>query len=173
MNLLAKFLVGAAAWEGSLAMLRFADRRKKYAIASARARQLGKPLVVIGDPDSGSHTRFMRAYGCGDLCLDLNGCPKCPNQWAVDITKQIPVQTGSAVVFVSCVLEYVNDLPAAWKELRRIAGEELYVTTVQPWSFTGKFFPGAKWTLTPSGSGFVAKRISYDPRDGSRGDLLR
>jgi hypothetical protein len=67
---------------------------------------------VIGDPDAGMHTRLMRAYGCGDVCVDLNGCPKCPVTVVADITKgPIPdVADDSAVVFVSCVLEYVSEI---------------------------------------------------------------
>jgi hypothetical protein len=51
------------------------------------------------------------------------------------------------VVFVSCVLEYVGDLPAALREIQRIAGdlENIYIVTVQPWTLTASLYPGAQW----------------------------
>jgi hypothetical protein len=77
-------------------------------MAMERASALGRRLVVIGDPDAGLHTRLMRAYGCGDVCVDLNGCPRCPVTVVADITKGpiADIADDSAVVFVSCVFEY-------------------------------------------------------------------
>ena len=168
MRLLGKVAVGVAAWEAMQAALRFQARKLLFAQAQARATELGRKLVVVGDPDSGAHTQLARAYGCGDLCVDLNGCPKCSNALKLDITKgRIPVSDNSAVIFVGCVLEYVDDVKAAWLEMRRAAGQNLFVATVGGWSLTTHLFPGAKWSLTPRGGGFLATRISDDPRDGS------
>jgi hypothetical protein len=107
--------------EGTAALIRFRERTAAFQSAMERATALGRRLVVIGDPDAGMHTRLMRAYGCGDVCVDLNGCPQCPVTVVADITKgPIPdVADDSAVVFVSCVLEYVSDVNAA---LRRSPG---------------------------------------------------
>ena len=119
-----------------------------------RASALGRRLVVIGDPDAGMHTRLMRAYGCGDVCVDLNGCPRCPVTVVADITKKpIPnIADDSAVVFVSCVFEYIAELDAALREVSRIAGspENLFVVTVQPWTLTARLYPGAHWRGTVS-----------------------
>jgi len=169
MNRGVKVGLALAAWESLVAWARFVERKRLFALAQERAKALGKPLVVVGDPDAGAHTRLARAYDCGDLCVDLNGCPNCANAVRLDLTKgRLPVADNSAVVFVSCVLEYVDDLKTAWLELRRAAGQELYVATVGGWSFTTWLFPGAKWKLTPrEGGGFLATRISDDPRDGS------
>lgn len=167
MGLLTKLLLGAAAWEGTAAMLRLAERKRVFEQARARAKELGKPLVVVGDPYSGAHTRLMPVYDCGDLCVDLHGCPQCPHQVQMDLTTgRIPLEDDSAVVFVSCVLEYVDDVKAAWRELRRVGGQNVFVARVGGWSFTTLFFPGAKWTLSPFGSGFVAHRISEADGDG-------
>ena len=163
-----KLGLGLAAREGTVAWARFAERKRLFAVARGRARATGRSLVVVGDPDAGAHTKLARAYGCGDLCVDLNGCPKCSNALKLDIAKgRIPVSDNSAVIFVGCVLEYVDDVKAAWLELRRAAGAELFVATVGGWSLTTRLFPGAKWSLTPRGGGFLAKRISDDLRDGS------
>jgi ubiquinone/menaquinone biosynthesis C-methylase UbiE len=64
-----------------------------------------------------------------------------------DITKQLPFHDNSVVVFVSCVLEYVDDVDAAIKELMRISGGHLYVVRVEPWTATAYLYPGAKRTL--------------------------
>jgi hypothetical protein len=70
-------LGGALLAEGGMALRRFERRRRAFAAAARRAAELGRPLVVVGDPDAGAHTRLVRAYDCGDLCIDLHGCPRC------------------------------------------------------------------------------------------------
>lgn len=143
-------LVGLTAVESLFMAQRWAQRRASFAAATARALELGRPLVVIGDPNAGAHTRLMPAYGCGDLCIDLHGCPRCAHYQAADITRGpiAGVADDSAVVFVSCVLEYVNDIDAARREILRIAGDpaNAFVVTVQPWTFTAALYPGARWT---------------------------
>ena len=147
---LARWALGAMVTAESVAAYARHDRRTRlFYEAGKRAQALGRPLVVIGDPDAGLHTRLLRAYGCGDVCVDLNGCPLCPVVRAADITKgPIPgIAANSGVVFVSCVLEYVRDLPAALAEIQRIAGdiENVFIVTVQPWTFTARLYPGARW----------------------------
>ncbi len=143
-------LGGALAVEAGLALRRFETRRRVFEAAARRAAELGRPLVVIGDPDAGAHTRLVRAYGCGDLCIDLHGCPKCRVMQAADLTQgPVPgVADDSAVVYVSCVLEYVADPAAALGELFRMAGtpENLFIVFVDPWSMTAALYPGARWT---------------------------
>lgn len=161
-------MVVVEAWD---CLTRFDDRKRTYAVAQERAAELGRPLVVIGDPDGGTHTRMMRAYDCGDVCLDLNGCDACPVQYAVDITKgPIPeVPDDSAVVYVSCVLEYVHDFEAAWREILRMAGtpENVFLVQVQSRTMTSVLYPGAKWILNPvkanpAGDGTLGTRPEYE-----------
>ncbi|SFF11197.1 hypothetical protein SAMN02745121_06999 [Nannocystis exedens] len=154
-RLAARVVLGYVGWvEGTAALIRFRERSAAFQAAAERAAALGRRLVVIGDPDAGMHTRLMRAYGCGDLCIDMNGCPKCPITVVADITKgQIAdVADDSAVVFVSCVLEYVPDLSAALREISRMAGspDNVFVVTVQPWTLTARLYPGARWRGTVS-----------------------
>ena len=73
--------------EGTAALIRFRERTAAFELAMQRASALGRRLIVIGDPDAGMHTRLMRAYGCGDVCVDLDGCPRCPVTVVADITK--------------------------------------------------------------------------------------
>lgn len=138
--------------EGTAALIRFRERTAAFQAAAERAAALGRRLIVIGDPDAGLHTRLMRAYGCGDVCVDINGCPRCPITIVADITKG-PIEgvsDDSAVVFVSCVFEYVSDLGAALREIARIAGspDNVFVVTVQPWTLTARLYPGARWRGT-------------------------
>ena len=147
-------LASLAAIEAYGSMSRFASRTTLYQKASERAALLGRPLVVVGDPDGGAHTRLKRAYDCGDICLDLNGCNQCPVQHKVDLT-QGPngiVADDSAVVFVSCVLEYVGDYDKAAREILRMAGspDNVFVAYVQDWTATAALYPGANWSLRPT-----------------------
>jgi hypothetical protein len=140
--------------EGCAALIRFRERSLAYKTAAERADALGRRLIVIGDPDAGFHTRLMRAYGCGDVCVDMNGCPRCPVTIVADITKKVPgVDDDSAVVFISCVLEYIADLNAALAEILRIAGshDNIFLVFVQPWTLTARLYPGARWRGAANG----------------------
>lgn len=142
-------LGGVLAAEGALALGRFEARRRAYQAAIHRASEAGRPLIVVGDPDAGAHTRLVRAYGCGDRCIDLRGCPRCEVMQAADLTRgPIPgIKDDSAVVYVSCVLEYVSDPEAALRELHRMAGspDNLFLVFVERWSLTAALYPGARW----------------------------
>ncbi len=138
--------------ESAMALGRFEHRRRAFAAAARRAAELNRPLIVVGDPDAGAHTRLVRAYDCGDLCIDLHGCPKCRVMQAADLTAgPVPgIADDTAVVYVSCVLEYVSDPEAALHELRRIAGaqENLFLVFVEPWTLTAALYPGARWAAS-------------------------
>lgn len=155
-------LGGAILAEGGMALRRFEARRRAFEAAARHASALGRPLVVVGDPDAGAHTRLVRAYGCGDLCIDLQGCPMCRVMQAADLTAgPVPgVADDSAVVFVSCVLEYVSNVEVAIQELQRMAGspENLFIVFVDPWSLTAALYPGARWA-----GGLDRDRISMAP----------
>lgn len=139
------------------AFLRVRDRKRVFDEAARRAQALGRPLVVVGDPDGGLVTSVVRAYGCGDVCVDLSGCQMCPVARAHDLTAgPTPgVADGSAVVFVSCVLEYVSDFDRAWREVLRMAGtpDNVFVVRVEPWTLTSFTYPGALRTIEPQDSG--------------------
>ncbi len=104
---------------------------------------MGRPLVVIGAPDLGPTA----GPGCGDVTIDIDPGSTCPNFLQADITKPLPFGNDTVVVFISYVLEYVNDADAALAELRRIAGNEVYGVFVEAWTLTGHLYPGAKRTL--------------------------
>lgn len=137
--------------EGVAALSRFQARKDGFKKATDLAASLGRPLVVVGAPRGGAHTRLIEAYGCGDVCVDLVGCGSCPTSIQVDLATQRvgPVADDSAVVFVSCVLEYVPDVQSAWREILRMAGDpsRIVLVNVQPWSFTAALYPGARHTV--------------------------
>lgn len=134
--------MAAAAWELMWWSHRRTQRTELYRRARAKARELARPLVVVGSPDRGPTA----GYGCGDLSIDI-GDSACPRHLKADITKTLPIQADSVVVFASCVLEYVDDYPSALRELERIAGPWLYIVRVEPWTLTAHFYPGARRTL--------------------------
>ena len=177
MKTLARIALGyAAAVESAAALVRFRERTSAFRLAVDRAAALGRPLVVIGDPDGGMHTRLMRAYGCGDVCVDMNGCPKCPVTRTADITQgPIPgIADDSAVVFVSCVLEYVTDPESALGELQRMAGspENLFIVFVEPWSVTAVLYPGAKWAGGKDDDHVVMKQVTATRKIATAGGLV-
>ncbi len=140
---LVSLLKGIALWEGGWWLFRRHQRNAVFEEAQARARELGLPLVVIGAPDHW----VTAGYPCGDITVDIESTSTCPNFISADITKQIPMADNSGVVFVSCTLEYVDDVEAAMRELRRVSGGELYGVRVEPWTLTSILFPGTKRQL--------------------------
>lgn len=106
-------------------------QRAVYALAEARARATGKPLVVVGDPRAPKtlNAAFGPGYGCGDLCVDIAGAPSCPRALAAPVLEWARrARDNSAVVFESEVLMYVPraELAATLRELRRASGGDLF-----------------------------------------------
>lgn len=131
---------------------RYQRRSEYYELASHRAAQLHRPLVVIGDPNA-HVTRD--AYGYGDVCVDLHGCPSAPSSVKVvtadvSVRGSIPLPDDSAVVFVACVLEYIPNIRAAWQEIARVCGDSrnAFVVHVDPGSFAAYLYPGAWWIIS-------------------------
>lgn len=133
-----------ALWEAFWHTRRFLRRGEIFKLAEAWAKNLQRPLVVIGAPDGG----VTSGYGCGDVTIDLDGST-CPNSQSLDITKPLPFKDNSVVVFCSCVLEYVNDPLAAITELQRVSGGYVFYVGVEPWTLTGWLYPGTRQRLPP------------------------
>jgi hypothetical protein len=146
-RLVTALLAGTAVWELGWWYRRRAMRTRLFSEAKNRATLLGRPLVVVGDPDGG----VTAGYPCGDVTIDLRASSACPRYISADITKAIPLADDSAVVFVACVLEYVSDVDRALCELIRVAGTpaNLFVVRVEPWTLTAFLYPGARRTITP------------------------
>lgn len=142
MNRAILLMASIAGWEVLWWARRRSLRTSTYQTAQRRALELVRPLLVVGAPDQGTTS----GYGCGDLTVDLAGST-CPRSITADITKQIPLDDSSVVVFVSCVLEYVDRLDPAIRELWRVSGGEMYIVRVEPWTLAAFFYPGAKRRL--------------------------
>jgi len=140
-----KAAIAVSAWEAAWWLRRRNRRTTVYQQALAYAQSVNLPLVVIGAPDGG----VTCGYGCGDITVDLVEST-CPNSIVADVTKRIPIKDNSCVVFVSCVLEYVNDVDAAVGEIERISGGRVFWVGVEPWTLTAYLYPGAQRTLPSS-----------------------
>jgi hypothetical protein len=127
--------------------LRQTDRQNIFKLAQARALEQKKPLLVYGDPYYGIGSRFfntfMDGYGCGDETVDLTGCPGCSNGKKSDILAHLKTkESNSQVIFVSCVLEYVDEIDQVIKEIIRVAGslDNVFVVTVGKKSLSAYFY---------------------------------
>jgi hypothetical protein len=104
-----------------------------YAMAMRRAGETGKPLAVFGDPTAPKtlNARYGAGYGCGDVCIDLNGAPGCATGVKSSILDWLLDQAdNSAVIFESEVLEYIPDkeLSVTLSEMRRVSGGDLFAS---------------------------------------------
>jgi hypothetical protein len=151
-------LASLAVYEGIRAIERSAVRRAVFAQAVNRAVATGRQLVVVGDPVNGAWSRVTGPdYGCGDVCVDLTGCPTCPVALKADVTKPLPLASDRYVTFVSCTLEYVPDPWAAWDEILRISGDgaNVFMVDVQPWTLASVLYPGADSTIVRTSSNTI------------------
>jgi len=131
-------LAGGA--EACLWLERRDRRRRTWRAACRRADELDRPLVVVGAPDGG----ITAGYGCGDRTFDL-GPSACPCSEQINLEHDaVPLADASCVVFCSCVLEYIRDWRSALAELERVSGGELFLVTVEPFSFAGWMYPGTR-----------------------------
>lgn len=124
-------------------IIRQNHRQKIFKLAQKRAQETSKPLVVFGDPYYGMGSRFynmfMDGYGCGDETVDLTGAPKCPKGIKSDILEYLQKQkSNSKIIFVSCVLEYIENIEEVIKEILRISGgiENVFIVTVSKFSLS-------------------------------------
>jgi hypothetical protein len=140
-------LGGVAVAETAATWTRWEQRRRLFLAADARARQLGRPLLVVLPRKEGWFNRSMRLYEYGARYPDIFSRRNSPVIFADSLARGVAVQDDSAVVYVACVLEYVTDLRRSMDEILRIAGEpeNIYIVTVQPWTLTAALHPAARW----------------------------
>jgi hypothetical protein len=125
----------------------FTDVRKRkvdyYNLALQKSIETGKPLFVIGDPESGSlfnrtiHKIIGIPYGYGDLCTDLTGCPKNPSGNSIkgkleEILTESSFTDNSYVIYTSQLIEYIDNdkLDDVLLNLIRISGGDLYIVNM-------------------------------------------
>ena len=140
-------LSGVAVAETAATWTRWEQRRRLFLAADARARKLGRPLLVVLPRKEGWFNRSMRLYEYGARYPDIFSRRNSPVIFADSLARGVAVQDDSAVLYVACVLEYVTDLRRSMDEILRIAGEpaNIYIVTVQPWTLTAALHPAARW----------------------------
>lgn len=123
------------------------ERLKIFDLADKRAKQINKPLIVIGDPYNGIASRFYskiyKTYGCGDETIDLTGAPRCPNGIKNDVLNYLKTKPpNSGVIFISCVLEYVDNISDTIEELYRVSGskDNLFIVCVNDKSLSAYIY---------------------------------
>lgn len=136
-------IVGIVVYETIIGIYRKLKRRRAYALAKARAKSTGLPLLVIGDPYNGLMSIVTGPdYGCGTICLDLVGCSKCPNAIKGRLEDEIKkIDVNKYVIYVSCVLEYVDDLPLILSYLDNMNFENLFIVNVEWYSLMAYLYP--------------------------------
>jgi len=91
----------------------------------------------VGDPVGGVATKYLgAAYGCGDVCLDMAGCPTCPTSITKKLEDWLPTApSNSYVIYISLVLEYVDDdkIDFVLRELQRVSGGDLIIVHIPSW----------------------------------------
>lgn len=114
-------------------------RSDTYKRAEKESKKVNKPLLVVGDPDAGlTNSMFGRVYGCGDLCVDLNGCG-CDKSERSDLYEFLKKQKdNSYVIYESCVLEYIPKEKRAniIEEMKRV-GISNYTVRISPSLYCG------------------------------------
>ena len=137
------FIVFLIVYEIVICILRKIKRRTVYAKAKQRAHQTGKKLLVIGDPYNGLASKTTGCdYGCGDLCMDLTGCPNCPKTMKGRLEDTITdVNLNEYIIYISCVLEYVDDIEYIQTFLDKVDPEDLFVVNVEWYSLMAYFYP--------------------------------
>lgn len=161
-------------YELSIMIYRKWKRRYYYKLAQERAKSLNKKLLVVGDPLNGLASKTTGSdYGWGDVCIDLNGCPGSPENVKIikgrleDILPTLNLD--DYVIFISCVLEYVDDLPKIIQELNKVDYRNIFIVNVEKWTFTAYLYPyfltgeqPPKYILTqapPNGKKILYKKI--------------
>jgi len=116
-------------------------RKTEFNKATIKSKELNKKLIVIGSPYTGFMNKMYPNYGCGDICIDINGCNDCKNQFKNDVTEVLrKLPDNKYVIFESCVLEYVKNKKEALKEIKRVAGDNYYQVRIKPTFLPSSYF---------------------------------
>lgn len=129
-------------------IIRKLKRRKLFDLAQKRSKKTGKKLLVIGNPSNGVANSYTgNDYDCGDVCIDIAGC-SCKNG-ARSITSSLEdviinntVNFDDYIIFISCTLEYVSDLPLVLSKLNKIDAHDIFVVSIEPYCLAAYLYFG-------------------------------
>jgi hypothetical protein len=138
-----KILLFLIVYETAICVIRKIKRRILFKRAEQRAKETGKKLLVVGDPYNGLASKTTGSdYTCGDVCIDLTGCPLCPVSLKGKLEDKIKdVNLDEYVIYISCVLEYVDDLDTINSYLNKMNPKDLFVVNVEWYSLMAYFYP--------------------------------
>ena len=130
-------------YEIIICIIRKLKRKIYYKKAVKRAKETNKKLLVIGDPYNGIASIVTGLdYKCGDVCIDLTGCPKCENAIKGKLEDILPtLNLNEYVIYISCVLEYVDDLNGIMTHLNKLNKDDLFIVNVEWYSLMAYFYP--------------------------------
>lgn len=103
---------------------------KLYEEAQKSANKQNRQLLVLGSPTSlsGKFIKlFTNTYGCGDICIDMNGCEGCSKSIAKKVEDVLyKYESNKYVIFESGLLEVVDKdkLEYIIQEMYRLAGKK-------------------------------------------------
>lgn len=121
-------------------------RNREYKNAMKQAKLTGKKLLVVGDPDNGLANSILGAdYGYGDECLDITGCPNAPPDvvsYKGKLEDILPLlNLKERVLFISHVLEQVDDIDKIIKILNKMDKKDLFILTVSQYTLEAWWYP--------------------------------
>jgi hypothetical protein len=156
--MLLNILIFIIIYETIITLRRKYTRRRLYWKALNRSFETGKKLLVVGDPYNGIASIVTGTdYDCGDYCIDLTGCPKCKNGQIMKLEEAVEMMNlDNYIVFISCVLEYVDDIEKIVNVLNKLDNKNLFIVTVEYYSIMAYFYP---YFLTKESS---PKQIIYN-----------
>jgi hypothetical protein len=140
-------------------------RRAVFEQAQRRAQELGRPLLVLGDPDGGVLNRMLgRQWQCGDVCVDLMGCGICGERVQgrpEDVLQAL--DDNAYVVYDPGAFAKADDATEMAIQLKRVTGGEVYMADAGPWTLTAFFGPKRKRRIYEPPQLNAAKAVTYKP----------
>jgi len=124
-------------------------RRAVFEEARRRATELGRPLLVLGNPDGGLVNRLLgRQWQCGDVCVDPQGCGIC-GDWVQGRPEEVlrELDSNAYVVFDPGAFAFADVGSDFVNQLARVSGGEVFMADAGPWTMTAFLEPRRKRRL--------------------------
>lgn len=118
-------------------------RRAEFKKASIRSKEIGKKLIVVGDPYNGIASKYTGVdYTCGDICVDITGCPGCSNGVKSDLESYLKsIDLNEYIIFISCTIEYIPDISVILEYLNKVPKDNLFIVNVQWYNLVCYYYP--------------------------------